>query len=178
MIGLKRGTVALVPHSEKWHVLAAETADLLKEVMGNIALDVQHVGSTSIRGICAKPIIDLAVAVKKLDDLFLLIPKLEQRGIVYRKQDVTGQMLFVMGDFDADTRTHHIHMVPADSQDWQNYLNFRDYLNAKTEKAMEYEALKKQLLLQFADDRNGYTNGKKELINRLLMEAAKWRKLR
>ena len=175
MVGLKRGTVALMPHCPQWDTMVAQTAALIKGILGETALDVQHVGSTAIRSICAKPILDLAVAVRNTDDVLSYVPVLEQHGIIYRKQDVTGQMLFVMGDFEADTRTHHIHVVSVDDPAWRNYLNFRDYLNACPEKAREYECLKMQLLTKYAEDRNSYTSGKQELITKLLAEAAAWR---
>ena len=63
MLGLKRGTVALAPHEDGWDRMAAETIRLLKELLGSTAVDIQHIGSTAIAGICAKPIIDIAVGV-------------------------------------------------------------------------------------------------------------------
>jgi GrpB-like predicted nucleotidyltransferase (UPF0157 family) len=83
-------------------------------------------------------------------------------------------LLYVKGDFDADTRTHHIHIVRKDAQEWHNYLNFRDYLNANTQAAAEYEAVKMQLAAQYPDDRNAYTEGKNAVIARLLHEAEQW----
>ena len=84
-------------------------------------------------------------------------------------------MLFVMGDFEKDTRTHHIHAVRWNGTEWNNYINFRDYLNHFSDKAMEYDTCKKKLTTQFADDRGSYTKGKKELIDRLLNEAHMWK---
>lgn len=175
MLGLKRGKVELMAHQESWRTDALNAITSIKAVLGDVAIDVQHVGSTAIYGIHAKPIIDIAVAVKALDDVKPYINLLKQVGIVYRKQDVEGQLLFVMGDFENDFRTHHIHVAVWASIQWCNYINFKDYLNAFGEKAKAYDALKLSLAEQFPEDREGYTNGKKEHIMQLLKEAEIWR---
>ena len=175
MIGLKRGTVELLPHQPLWEKMAAEAVALLRSLLNDVAVDVQHVGSTAIGSICAKPIIDIAVGVRSLDSIKPYIGLLEDNGIIYRKEDVAGQILFVIGDFEKDIRTHHIHVVEWNSTAWNNYVNFRDYLNAFPEDAAEYDALKKKLALEFADHRGNYTAGKQELIDELLKRAALWK---
>ena len=145
MLGLKRGTVELLPHQLTWEETAKDTISLLNSLLGNVAMDIQHVGSTAVRSICAKPIIDIAVGVNTLDSIMPYIGMLEQNGIIFRKEDVKEQLLFVIGDFERDTRTHHIHVVKWNSIAWNNYINFRDYLNTFPEHAKEYEALRKEL---------------------------------
>ena len=100
MIGLKRGTVELLPHQPLWEDVAAKTIILLKSVLNDVAIDIQHVGSTSIQNVCAKPIIDIAVGVKTLDSIKPYIELLGKNGIIFRKEDVKEQLLFVMGDFE------------------------------------------------------------------------------
>lgn len=175
MLGLKRGTVALYPHQILWEETAQKTTELLNVLLKNVAVDIQHVGSTAIRNVCAKPIIDIAVGVRSLDAIKPYIALLAQNGIVFRKEDVSGQMLFVIGDNEKEIRTHHIHVVRWDSADWNNYINFRDYLNAYPEHAKEYDALKKKLASEYADNRGVYTAGKHELIDRFLKQAYLWR---
>ena len=80
-----------------------------------------------------------------------------------------------MGDFENDIKTHHIHIVKADSSNWYNYLNFRDYLNAHPNKAKEYDELKRKLAIKYSDNRKAYTQEKSETISRLLREAQQWR---
>lgn len=175
MIGLKRGTVELLPHQPLWKDVAAKTIMLLKSLLNNVAIDIQHVGSTSIDSIYAKPIIDIAVGVDSLDSIKPYIGSLAENGIIFRKEDIKEQLLFVIGDFEKDTRTHHIHVVEWNGTAWNNYINFRDYLNAFPEYAKEYEDLKKKLLLEFADDRGNYTAGKHELIEKILKQAYLWK---
>ena len=130
MLGLKRGTVELIPHQTVWEEDAAKTILLLKSILNDAAIDIQHVGSTAIKNICAKPIIDIAVGVNSFNSIKPYIGLLEENGIIFRKEDVERQLLFVIGDFEKDIRTHYIHFVEWDSAEWNNYINFRDYLNA------------------------------------------------
>jgi len=175
MKGLKRGTVELHTHERRWEQLAEQTILRLRTLFGEAAVDIQHVGSTAIPSIPAKPIIDIAVGVDSIEDLFPFENALKEKDIIFRGSDQPGQLLLVMGDFEADTRTHHIHVVVHDSEDWQNYLNFRDYLISFPEKAKEYAKLKKALAETFSSDRGSYTAGKQQLIDRLLLEAKEWR---
>ena len=174
-IGMKRGTVYLEPHKAEWERAAEETIRTLKAILGSTAVDIQHIGSTSIKTISAKPIIDIAVAVDDFDDILSKREELRQNGIIYRFEESPGQLLFVMGDFEKDTRSHHIHAVLYGSDEWNNYINFRDYLNSNIEAAKEYEAVKFRLAEQYPDDRIAYTDGKQEVIDRLLAEARVWK---
>lgn len=175
MIGLDNDTVLLEEHQVLWEEAAAKTVSLLKKMLNGTAVDVQHVGSTSIRGISAKPIIDIAVGVRNTDDIKPFIPLLTENGVVYRKKFWDQHEFFVMGDLAKNIKTHHIHVVKYGGKDWNEYINFRDYLNAMPEKAEQYNALKRKLAEKFRYDRVSYTDGKAELI-RILLEEAKCRR--
>lgn len=174
-IGLKRGTVYLSDHQITWEKNAKETMDELYAELHDLKPDIQHVGSTSIVSIKAKPIIDIAVAVSDFEEVIARNDMLAEHNIIFRLDERPEQLLYVKGDFEADTRTHHIHVVLKNSREWMNYLNFRDYLNANRQAALEYEAMKEQLAARYPNDRNAYTEGKRETITRLLLEAEKWR---
>ena len=174
MLGLKRGTVILCEHDAAWEQSAERTIEKLKAVLGGAACDIQHVGSTAVRRMMAKPIIDIAAAVSDFDEVMRLVPALEQAGFMYRPQDAAEDMLFVSGDLNADTRTHHIHLVRSGSRQWHDYLNFRDYLSAKPDTASEYEALKLGLMRAYKTDRLAYTEGKAAFIGQALRKARPW----
>lgn len=175
-LGMKRGIVELYPHDSEWEKVARETMARIQNIIGSIVLGVEHIGSTAITNISAKPIIDLAVGLADIWDIKQYIQILEKEGIIFRGEETPTQLLFVIGDFEKDTRTHHIHIVNYEQDEWENYLNFRDYLNAFPEKAKEYEREKIELQAQFKDNRNLYTKGKNEIITRLLAEAREFRK--
>ncbi len=96
----------LAPHQEEWTQNAKRTIQALKRLLEPVAVDIQHIGSTAIPSIHAKPIIDLVVGVRNLGDILPYVELLKQHDIVFRGEDVAGQLLFVMGDFEKDTRTH------------------------------------------------------------------------
>lgn len=172
MIGLKRGVVKLIMHDDEWNYLAQQTIEKLHLMLGDVAVDIQHVGSTSIKDIAAKPIIDIAVAVKNFEHVRSLIPELEKNGFIFRRDvDEQNDILFSCGDFKEDTRTHHIHFVNDCSDEWKNYLKFRDSLNADLQKRKEYETLKFELAETFPNDRLAYTDSKSTFINKVLSDA-------
>ena len=118
-LGLKRGTVQLEPHDKQWDDAAIQTIKKLKSILGDDAVDIQHIGSTAIPAIKAKPIIDIVVGVTDFDKVMLHNEQLRQVGIFYRGSDVERQLLYVMGDMENDTRTHHIHIVKWNGTEWK-----------------------------------------------------------
>lgn len=177
MLGLKRGTVELLPHEKEWEEQGRQVVALLREVLGDAACDIQHVGSTAMTHICAKPILDIAVGMTDPEQVFEFCAALEERGVIFRDRggDDEGGLLFVMGDFEADTRSCHIHVVVWQGKAWYNYINLRDYLNAVPQQALRYEGCKRELAARFAHDRERYTQGKGPLIAQLLEQAERWR---
>lgn len=171
-IGLIRGTVAVEPHDPQWEVSAERTIEYLKEILPDIAADIQHIGSTAVRGICAKPIIDIVVGVSDFDDILQMNSILERNGFIFRGQDVPKQYLYVCGE--NNLRTHHIHAVIYNSEAWNNYVNMRDYLNCHPDDAQAYSALKQSLAQQYPDDRMAYTKMKSEMIASILKKAKAW----
>lgn len=177
MIGLKCGIVELREHQTVWEENAAQTIETLKALFNPAAVDIAHVGSTAIKSIMAKPIIDIAVAATCFDDVRTLIPALQAAGFVCRPVDIPEEMYFVLGDQAETVRTHHVHVVLAGSKAWQDFIIFRDYLNAFPQVAKEYEALKLQLLRSHPHDRPAYTGGKAAFIKKALRGALTWRHL-
>ncbi len=177
MIGLKRGTVALCDHDAEWESEAERTIKVLKNILGEVICDIAHVGSTSIKSIKAKPIIDIAVAVESFDEVLMYEKRLEEFGFYYRPAvDLKEQLLFACGSFydkTGDKQTHFIHVVKKDSMEWINYINFRNYLNDNTDIAKQYEKLKLSLAEKNHVDsgREKYLAGKHEFITGTLRAA-------
>ena len=177
MIGLTRGTVRLADYSVRWPEIAGETIRQLQGIFGVKAADIQHIGSTAIIGIKAKPIIDIAVGVHTLCDLEKELQMLREAG--YRESHnrfSTTNRLFVM-ESEADgsiIRTHQIHILPFDSEQWHHYVDFRDYMNAFHEKAREYETLKIANAAECGNSQRVYTDGKQAYMKRILNEVQTW----
>lgn len=169
MIGLKRNTVKLYPHSDEWRRVAEVTIKDLKDIFSDKAIDIQHVGSTSIKEIKAKPIIDIAVGVKSFEDVDKVIEALEDRGFIHVvENDDESQRFFSCGDFGADTRTHHIHVVIFGDKEWCDYIKFRDTLNNDVSKRRAYEELKLNLEKKYPNNRYEYTESKADFIMDIL----------
>ena len=179
MLGLKRGTVKLYDHEKEWDAEALSTIERLKKILGESAKDIQHVGSTAVPSIKAKPIIDIAVAADSFEDILARKEQLEKSGFYYRpgaQASLRGQLLFACGSYYdgiGDMQTHFIHVVKTNSMDWINYINFRDYLISTPQAAKDYEKLKMSLAKQAPEDsgREKYLKGKHEFIVYTLRKA-------
>ena len=125
MLGLEKGAVRLLPHDERWHTLFDEEKARLLGAVGEFGVDVEHIGSTSVCGIRAKPILDIGIAVKDSAAGEKCVAPLERLGYEFRGENgITGRLYFVKGA----PRTHHLHILSAASREWRNHLFFRDYL--------------------------------------------------
>lgn len=175
-IGLQRGTVAVEAHKAEWETAAQKTIELLKKILKEDAVDIRHVGSTAVKNICAKPIIDIAVGVRNFGDMFSHNSELQKYGIAYRREDHPGQHLYVCADDKNNVQTHYIHVVIWNGEDWNNYVNLCDYLNFDESAAREYSLLKMRLAAEYPNNRIAYTNGKKQFVENALKQAKAWRK--
>ncbi len=177
MLGLKRGAVRLCQHESEWEAEAKNTISQLREILGPAITDIQHIGSTAIPSIKAIPIIDIAIAADRLEDILEFREKLENNGFYYRpKAPQSGQLLFACGSYydgSGNLQTHFIHVVPTGSPAWRDYINFRDYLNERPEAAREYEKRKIDLAetVPAEGGRKKYLQGKQDLIRRILRSA-------
>lgn len=172
-LGLRRGSVALEEHCLEWETAAGETIGELKEILEDAAVDIQHIGSTAVKDIPAKPIIDIAVGARDFESILGLNGLLEARGFIFRGQDHPRQYLYICGD--DEIRTHHIHVVEYGSDEWNNYINLRDYLRSHRDDAEAYARLKRALAQEYADDRETYTEKKSGFIQGIIEKARMWR---
>lgn len=171
MLGLQRGIVKLVSHHTEWAILFAQEKARLSAVLEDKALDIQHIGSTAVPGLEAKPILDIAVAVAELLVVKECVSMLGPLGYAYfGDREENGDYFFAKGD--DQNRTHYLHMVKLSGSEWADCLSFRDYLIANLSARQRYSRLKHLLFQQYANDRQAYTAGKAALIQSLLREAS------
>jgi len=176
MIGQHKRNLNVVPFRSSWKELFEQEKDLLNRALGEKALQTEHIGSTSIPGIVAKPIIDIMVAVVSLSQATEHIPKLEELGYEYKSPDTVPERLFFAKEQEPEYRTHHLNLVAQDSVFWNNQLAFRDYLRKHDQLAVEYGNLKKHLAKVYSLTKVLDRDGKTEFVTKILELARKERR--
>lgn len=166
-LGLKSGTVKIEEYNPEWKDEFQKEKSLLKKQLQDYDVDIQHVGSTSIVGCCAKPIIDIAIGVESLEYGEQLITVLCNIGYIYDGDGkIPGRHFFKKKD--GESTTHYIHVEPINGKLWSNHILFRDYLNKHPQIIIEYSNLKKCLEKNFYDNRDNYAIGKNPFIEKVV----------
>lgn len=163
--------IEVVAHDPSWATSFGRWRDRLAGAMGPVALRIDHVGSTAVPGLAAKPIIDIQVSVAELDDEAGYVAAIESLGVAFRAREA-GQRYFRPGG--GARRDVQIHVCAAGGEWERTHLLFRDYLRAAPAAAMAYQALKTRLAADFGDDRLAYNEGKSGFIRRTLADAEAW----
>lgn len=170
MLGLERGTVRLEPHQREWSVLFDSEAARLRSALGDLPLAIEHVGSTAVEGLAAKPVLDILVLVGDEDDARACVEPLEELGYEHRSDDPVPDRYF-LAKGPSYGRTHYCSVTPRGSDTHRDQVDFRDYLRSHPEVAREYEQLKRELAAEHPDNRRAYTARKAAFINDILEEA-------
>ncbi|OEU86584.1 hypothetical protein DB35_23030 [Streptomyces abyssalis] len=159
--------IELAEYDPSWPEQGARACAELTDAMPGLFLEAEHVGSTSVPGVTAKPVIDIMVSVAGLDEVTAEREAVLER-LGYRQQS-TGMpgRLFYRRDADAVRLGHNLHIVTAETWDTRNERLFRDHLRAHPETAAEYSALKRHVVRE-EDDGLAYTKRKTELIQRVV----------
>jgi len=170
-LGLERGKAQIVPYDPQWPEAFLREKSLLQAALGNKLLAIEHVGSTAVPSLAAKPIIDIVAAIATFDDLEFAIQKLVPLGYEYMPQRMFADRKF-FSKGPRELRTHHLNLVLQNSKkQWHDIILFRDYLKSHAQTRNDYAALKMQLAQKFADDRTSYTAAKNDFIQRVLAAA-------
>lgn len=171
-IGLHRAIVRIVTYDPKWAEYFRTEKELLQKMMGGSALEFRHIGSTSIVGLPAKPIVDILVGVRTLVEVEPFVKDLKLIGYEDRGNgDKPGRRYFVKGA--AEKRTHHLNFCELNGLFWTQHVSFRDYLEKHPDARNQYAELKRALAAKFPNDRPAYTKGKEEFVRSILKLAAK-----
>ena len=170
-MGLKVGTVKLEKYNPKWKDMYLEEEKKLKEMFGDLALAIEHIGSTSIEGLSAKPIIDIAVGVGHLSDFDKVKEKFMVEPYSVKEDSTAGEILVRKGN--EDNRTHFINVMEIDGKRYIESILYRDYLRKHDWALKEYEDLKKDLSIKYQNDRKMYTASKNDFIKKIIELAYK-----
>jgi GrpB-like predicted nucleotidyltransferase (UPF0157 family) len=161
--------IVIADYDPRWPAIFEEERARILEAVGEWLLDIQHVGSTSVPGLAAKPIVDIMPGLRSLDDAPRVIAGMQSIGYQYipvYEDDLPERRYFVRppGRGYWHNRLFHVHAVETVSRFWRRHLAFRDYLRAHPEACDEYAALKRRLATEHGADREGYTEAKSEFI--------------
>lgn len=160
--------IQLVEYDPRWPAMFDQEVARLLDAIGDMIVRIEHIGSTAIPGIEAKPIIDILIGVTSIEAVDSVIPELNAIG--YQHWKYPKRIFFVKGLPPNGPRTHHLHFVELDAPDWGG-LVFRDYLRAHSEEALHYNDLKRRLARQFPSDRDSYTAAKTPYVESVMRKA-------
>lgn len=163
-----REEIVLMPHDPKWLTSAAEECDRIAKACGKALVGVEHIGSTSVPGLIAKPVLDLMPMLDNFEDGYACVAPMRALGYWYAGDfGIPGRHLFIKGS----PRTHHAHMLLRSSKEARRHLAVRDTLRASPEMAARYADLKQRLAAQFGDDRENYANAKAAFMREIFDRA-------
>lgn len=168
-LGLSRGTVELRAHRPEWHAVYASEADRLRELLGDRLCGVEHVGSTAVEGLPAKPVVDVLGLVADLETARELVVPLADAGYAHRHGDVSGRVFLAKGP--PANRTHYLSLVPVGGRVHREQVAFRDYLRDHPGTAARYARLKWELAARYPQARESYTAAKEPFIEEVLATA-------
>jgi GrpB-like predicted nucleotidyltransferase (UPF0157 family) len=164
-LGLESGVVRLVQYDERWPVLFATEASRIRAACRGLPIALEHVGSTAIPGICAKPVLDILAGQPSSLSSVSYVQSFQRAGYEHRgDRGIAGHEFFRRGQ----PRAYHIHLVEEGGTLWRQYLAFRDRLRSDAAAARGYDALKRQLARDYPRDRESYISGKAGFVREIL----------
>ncbi|WP_105615877.1 GrpB family protein [Vallitalea okinawensis] len=167
-----RRTMEVVPYNPNWIKEFEVEKNRINAIMEKEIIDIHHIGSTSIPGIYAKPVIDLLIAVIDIQAIDQYDRQMATLGYIPKGENgIKGRRFYLKGECK---RTHHVHVFQANNPEIERHLIFRDYMIAHPEDAKAYEKLKKDLAAKFRYDNEGYCAGKNDFIQEMDHKAELW----
>ena len=165
--------VRIVDHDPAWAERAREELCRIGDAIGPAAVRLEHVGSTAVPGLAAKPIIDLQVSVADVGDRAAYLPPLERLGYLFAPAPESPDFHF-FGRPPERPRTHHVHVCQSGSDQEHRHLAVRDYLRTHPEEAAAYATHKRDVVARHPEDRLAYIAGKHEHVVALERRALAW----
>jgi GrpB-like predicted nucleotidyltransferase (UPF0157 family) len=167
--------IVVVDYDPAWPALFAALRAPVAAALQEIAVAIEHVGSTAVPGLAAKPIIDLDVALRTEADLPAAIERLARLGYAYEGDlGVPGRTAFA---WPPGAARHHLYVCTLDSAAYRRHLLFRDYLRAHPDMAAAYAALKHQLAARYRMQRDAYTEAKGPFVRAAMSRAEEWARI-
>ncbi|KZE37401.1 hypothetical protein AV656_12590 [Bhargavaea cecembensis] len=171
MKGLPAGKVFLVAHDDRWKESFREEAALLRQLLGEQIVAFEHIGSTAVTGLKAKPLVDLLVGLDELAQYDRFDFKSLGAHGFYRLRNEPIEGKEIMAKFrqlDPPVKTHVVHIVDHGGDWWKKHILFRDRLRENPEISGDYERLKLELADRYPGDERAYADGKLEFVERVI----------
>jgi len=163
--------ITVVDYDPAWPVIFDRLRERIATALGSLAVRIEHVGSTAVPGLAAKPIIDIDTVIRALGDLPVAIESLEAIGYVHLPEIKGGPPGCEAFDRPPGDPVHHLFVCTQDADQLHKHIAFRDYMRTHPDARAEYVALKRGLAARFSHDRLRYTESKTEFIERILLSA-------
>ena len=168
--------IQVVPHDPSWPAEFKAEAERIRPVLGDLVVAIHHIGSTSIPGICAKPIIDILLEVHDIQQLDVLAPQLGDLGYEAKGEfGIPGRRYFRKHSTNG-MRTHNVHAFGKGNPGIERHLAFRDYMISHSNSAEAYSLLKQRLAAAHPNDLEAYMDGKDQLIKEHEAKAIVWKR--
>ena len=165
--------VRIVDYDPEWPVAAAEELHRIRERLGGVAARLEHVGSTSVPGLAAKPILDLLLSVPNIEQRGVFVEPLKGLGYLFAPDPESPDFHF-FGKPPERPRSHHLHICQVGSEHEFRHIAMRDFLRAHPEEAASYAALKREVVARAPYDRLVYIEGKGAYVTALEGRALRW----
>jgi GrpB-like predicted nucleotidyltransferase (UPF0157 family) len=165
--------VRIVDHDPTWAVQAQGELRRLAEALGPVAVRLDHVGSTAVPGLAAKPILDLQVSVRAIEPVGAYADPLASLGYLFVPEPASPDYHFFAKPPERP-RSHHLHVCAAGSEHERRHLAVRDFLRAHDDEAARYASLKRELVARHPQDRLAYIAGKERYVSDLEARAVRW----
>jgi GrpB-like predicted nucleotidyltransferase (UPF0157 family) len=165
MLGLPKGEVFLIPWTNKWVKEFTTESEKITSELGELVLAVHHIGSTAVKNLSAKPIIDIAIELKDFQLGKYCVQGLERLGYDYKGTDILPERHYFN---KGEPRTHQIHMFQTGNIYLIKQLAFRNYLLNDNEALKEYQVLKEKLSRTHQTDKIKYSHAKTDFINTIM----------
>ena len=167
--GREPANIVVSDYDVAWPARFQALADRVKGALGDQVRRLEHIGSTSVPGLAAKPIIDMLLIVDDVEDEAAFVPPLESAGFELRVREPDHRM------FRTPQRDMHLHVYAPGRAEERDYLDLRDWLRVSTEDRTRYETVKRHLAQQHWDDMNDYADAKTDVVLDILTRARTWR---
>ena len=164
-MGLINGTVVLENKYDTWKLMFDDEKSILNSIFGKDSFQIEHVGSTAVKGLSAKPIIDIAIGINSFDELDKYIQKVKELYTIKKNLDYNEILLIKENEKETFCL---IHVLLVNDIRYKNMIRFRDILINNNNILKEYENLKQKLAIEYSGDRKAYTKAKNDYIKKVL----------